>query len=132
VAIYGQTPLCEQVGQLVVQHHQRTCWTLARPAPNMWYNLLGAGRARALHHDIASGQQVGQQVGNLLANLFVQWSLAIRQHHFFVYRLQQKQNMTALLNYCNLTFDYYTNRVLVLMLPLGSGNFSPVALNAKT
>jgi hypothetical protein len=25
----GQAPLCEQVGQLVVQSHQRTCWALA-------------------------------------------------------------------------------------------------------
>jgi hypothetical protein len=36
----GQTPLYEQVRQLVVLHHQRTCWALARPASNKFYNLL--------------------------------------------------------------------------------------------
>jgi hypothetical protein len=50
----GQTPLYEQVGQLVVQRHQRTCWALAKPAPNELYNLLGAGLARAQHLDKSS------------------------------------------------------------------------------
>jgi hypothetical protein len=43
--------------------------------------------------------------------------------------------MPALLNDSNPTFDYYTNRfieTLSVMLPLGSNNFSPVALTAKT
>jgi hypothetical protein len=62
---YGHTPLYEQVGQLFVQHHQRTCWALTRPAPNKMYNLLGAGLTRTQHHDIASAQQVGQQVGSV-------------------------------------------------------------------
>jgi hypothetical protein len=62
---YGQTPLCEQVGQLVAQHHQRTCWAPAKPAPNKLYNLLGAGLARAQHHDVASAQQDGQQAGSV-------------------------------------------------------------------
>jgi hypothetical protein len=53
----GQTPQYEQAGQLVVQHHQRTCWALGKPAPNKLYNLLGA--------DLARAQQVGQQLGSV-------------------------------------------------------------------
>jgi hypothetical protein len=34
-------------------------------APNKLYNLLGAGLARAQHHDIAIAHQVGQQVGSV-------------------------------------------------------------------
>jgi hypothetical protein len=64
----GQTPLCEQVGQLVVQHHQRTCWALARPAPNKLYNLLGAGLARAQHLDRPEPSK--------LANKLAQWSIS--------------------------------------------------------
>jgi hypothetical protein len=45
---YDQTPLCEQVGQLVVQHHQRICWALVLPEPNKF-----VGNA---------AQQVGQLV----------------------------------------------------------------------
>jgi hypothetical protein len=47
IRAYGQTPLCEQVGQLVLQYHQRTCYVLARQESNKLYNLLGAGLARA-------------------------------------------------------------------------------------
>jgi hypothetical protein len=61
----GQTPLYKQVGQLVVQHHQRTCWVLASPVANKLYNLLGSGLARG------SVEFISQQVANLLANLFV-------------------------------------------------------------
>jgi hypothetical protein len=55
---FGQTPLYEQLGQLVVQ-------SPANLSGRAWQDLLGAGLA-----SIAQ-QQVGQQVANLLANLFV-------------------------------------------------------------
>jgi hypothetical protein len=76
---YGQTPPCEQVGHLVVQHHQRTCWALARPAPNKLCNLLGARLARA--------QQVGRQVG---AVEFRVWCT----RHEIVGQQNKKQNKT--------------------------------------
>jgi hypothetical protein len=55
---YGQTPLYEQVGQLVVQRHQQTCWALVLPA--------------AQHLDIGSRLPEPSK----LANKLVQWSLS--------------------------------------------------------